>query len=395
MTRLAYDLTILLFDPDNRSGVPRVVRSYAAYLYRECTPEEITFVVFNGYSLIPITHKQAHRLIFTSISNLYSRIAILKGHFTFWTTRLRSLEILIVPSAMPFPWNLYMRAVGRLFRRQTTRIVFIHHDLIPILHPQFFRPFEVTQFKSSLLMMLEYSSLIINVSDTSKRHLETYLQSQCLPPRMMTVNRSGDEAFDHCATPRADQLRDIHPQLRPGSYFLTVGSIEIRKNHRLLYNLWVRLVKKRNDVIPLVIVGREGWLVDDLLHLLRHDPSIQDHILVLNRIPDEQLHALYSYCYAFLYPSFVEGWGLPVREALSYGKHVIASDDPSLIEAAEGLAQHLDPNDHEAWLRAVEHCMEQVEYVQEREEKVRQAFQRLTWEQSSKRLVDIVTALNS
>src|SRR6185436_13004749 len=103
----------------------------------------------------------------------------------------------------------------------------------------------------------------------------------------------------------------------------------------------------------LVIVGREGFGAADLLRQMRNDPSIARSVTILNTASDAELAWLYANCAFTLYPSWYEGWGLPLSESLAYGKTFIASDNSSLPEAGEGLGVHADPYDPIAWSREI------------------------------------------
>jgi hypothetical protein len=123
----------------------------------------------------------------------------------------------------------------------------------------------------------------------------------------------------------------------------------------MLYQIWRRLAERRGDDLPyLVFVGIHGWLVDDLMSMLRRDPLVASRIVILSRTTDAELSWLYRHCLFTVYPSLYEGWGLPISESLAHGKICIASDNSSMPEAGEGLALHLDPLDFAAWYREIE-----------------------------------------
>jgi glycosyltransferase involved in cell wall biosynthesis len=137
-------------------------------------------------------------------------------------------------------------------------------------------------------------------------------------------------------------------------FAIAVSTIQVRKNFDLLYRLWQKFaIDGRQDPPHLVIVGREGFGSADLLHLIRNDPWVARTVTVLNDASDAELAWLYDNCAFTLYPSWYEGWGLPLSESLAYGKTFIASDRSSLPQAGQGLGVHLDPYDLIAWGREV------------------------------------------
>ena len=86
---------------------------------------------------------------------------------------------------------------------------------------------------------------------------------------------------------------------------------------------------------------------------IAHDPAVRDSVVVRHDVSDAALAWLYRECAFTLYPSFYEGWGLPVSESLAHGKFCIASTAPALVEAGQGLTKHIDPLDFVAWKSAI------------------------------------------
>jgi len=159
----------------------------------------------------------------------------------------------------------------------------------------------------------------------------------------------------------SDQIQLSLPSSLAGKrYALFVSTIEPRKNHRLLYQAWEACIRQRlidpNDH-RLVFVGRRGWAMDDFLDELSCNSITRDSIIVLNDVQDIQLDLIYRGCAFVLFPSFYEGYGLPVVEALGHGKPCISSDAGALAEVGGDLVMRLCPNDVQGWTRAIAHYM--------------------------------------
>ena len=135
------------------------------------------------------------------------------------------------------------------------------------------------------------------------------------------------------------------------SYFICVGTIEPRKNHLLLLNLWRAMAGKLpRDAVPrLIIVGRRGWENEQVIDMLERCTALQGHVEELNGCSDQRLQELLRGARALLLPSFAEGYGMPVAESLSVGTPVICSDLPALREAGGDVPDFLDPLDGPAW----------------------------------------------
>lgn len=145
------------------------------------------------------------------------------------------------------------------------------------------------------------------------------------------------------------------PTLLAGKqYALAVSTVEPRKNYGLLLRCWQRFCEASTGVpLDLVIVGRSGAGAGDIEREILAHPLLNKHVFWLDICSDTLLSRLYEAAHVVLYPSFVEGWGLPVTEALGYGREVIASDSAAIPEAAFGLATLLDPRNEEAWVAAI------------------------------------------
>ena len=124
----------------------------------------------------------------------------------------------------------------------------------------------------------------------------------------------------------------------PDEYFLSVGTLEPRKNLGFLFDIWVSASRKGVELPPLLIVGAAGWRGEDR-HLARRVQDTCGAIRLLPRVSDAQLAALYRSAIALVFPSLYEGFGLPPLEAASLGTPTVCNDLPVLREgpAAEGI----------------------------------------------------------
>jgi glycosyltransferase involved in cell wall biosynthesis len=136
--------------------------------------------------------------------------------------------------------------------------------------------------------------------------------------------------------------------------FVIIGTIEARKNHLLLLRIWSELVDSLGDQAPrLVIIGQRGWEAEQVFDLLDHDNQLKGHVIELDRSSDEELAGHLSSARALLFPSFAEGYGLPLIEALAAGIPVIASDLPVFREIGGDIPVYLNPTDAGGWKRVI------------------------------------------
>jgi glycosyltransferase involved in cell wall biosynthesis len=132
-------------------------------------------------------------------------------------------------------------------------------------------------------------------------------------------------------------------------YFLFVGTIEIRKNHRLICSVIYLAAQLGISLPKFVFVGRLGWGTTDLMSEINNSKLLSDSILLIEDADDFELKSLMTHCLGLVSPSFDEGYGLPVLEALILGKHVYLSDIPIYRELFPN-AVFASPHDPAAWL---------------------------------------------
>jgi glycosyltransferase involved in cell wall biosynthesis len=136
-------------------------------------------------------------------------------------------------------------------------------------------------------------------------------------------------------------------------YLLVVGTLEPRKNQAVVLDAFERLTGEHPE-LGLVLVGKEGWMVDSLVHRLRHHPQRERRVLWLGGVDDAQLAWLYDHAFVTVAPSIYEGLGVPVMEALHHGCPTLASTGGAQPEAAAGVAELFDPHDTDALVALLE-----------------------------------------
>jgi len=224
------------------------------------------------------------------------------------------------------------------------RPVFLVHDLIPLTHPELCRAGATEQHLLRIDAILRCASGIICNSAVTEADLAAHAQMAGLsvPPSVV----AWIAGHDIPRTVTASRLK------RP--YFLAVGTIEGRKNHILLLQIWKRMAERLGDAAPLLVVaGQRGWEADHALAMLDRAPALKGHVIERNDVNDHELVRLVAGAQALLMPSFVEGFGIPVIEALQLGTPVIASDLPVFREIAGDIPLYLDNLDGPAWERAI------------------------------------------
>jgi glycosyltransferase involved in cell wall biosynthesis len=224
------------------------------------------------------------------------------------------------------------------------RAVYLVHDLIPLTHPEFCRPFEGAKHEQRMKNVLASASGVIANSADTLHELARFAASKGSSMPAGLVAWLGIEPLS---------AQDARPaEGRP--YFITVGTIEARKNHLLLLNVWERLARSLGENTPsLLIVGGRGWEAEEAFRRLDELGDLDGHVREVSACGDRELEGWLRGARALLMPSFVEGFGLPVMEALSLGTPVIASDLSVYREIVGDVPTYLHPTDTLAWETAV------------------------------------------
>jgi glycosyltransferase involved in cell wall biosynthesis len=174
-----------------------------------------------------------------------------------------------------------------------------------------------------------------------------------------------------------------------GSYVLFVSTIEARKNHLLLFRVWRRLAREMPpDKVPtLVFAGRVGWLVEDLMTQIDNTNRLDGKLIIIEDATDSELAALYQGCLFTVFPSFYEGWGLPVTESLAFGKPCLIADRTSLPEAGGEFARRFDPDNLHDAFTAIRDTILDPEGLALWAAHIRHAFRPVSWAASADALL--------
>ncbi|MGK7870471.1 glycosyltransferase family 4 protein [Falsiroseomonas sp. E2-1-a20] len=339
------------------TGVDRVELAYAEHLLAEAG-DRLRFVAYDyrgQFGLLP--HAQTAALVRSvgpaweagTLGRLAPRaLATFAGSLVNWRR--------LPPRGSGGPRPIYLnvshhplaetKAVARLLARTGAALVPLVHDLIPLEWPEYVGAAETARHRRRMTTIATHASAVLANSAATADALRPLL-----PPGLPLLSVPLGVVPRHAAA--------LPPALVSGApYFLCLGTIEPRKNHLMLLHLWRQLVvaTPAGQPVPrLVIVGNRGWDNEQVVDLLERCARLRPHVLELGRVSDGVVAALIDNARALLMPSFAEGFGLPVAEALARGTPVLCSDIAAHREIAGPVAEYLDPLNTLAWLRAVQH----------------------------------------
>jgi glycosyltransferase involved in cell wall biosynthesis len=340
------------------TGVDRVEMAYARELIR-LVPDRLQFAAVHPagiYGRLPL------RAVLQFLDHT-ERQWDTGGKDTAWTLRrsaIRNLNLLRPRPVRPDgarERRIYLQAsphhltkpmlVDLILQREAARFVCLIHDLIPLQYPEYARPDGAAQHQLRMETIITRAAGIVANSHDTLAALRPWLDRAGATPRL-AVAHLGVEALGSNATGAAAAEKE-----RP--YFLCIGTIEPRKNHLLLLNIWRRMAEEAGgrDVPRLIVIGRRGWENEQIVDMLDRCSAIQDHVEERNNLSDQEIQRLLAGARALLVPSFAEGYGMPVTEALGAGVPVLCSDIAALREAGENVPDFLDPLDGPGWLRMI------------------------------------------
>lgn len=274
-------------------------------------------------------------------------------------------------------------------RAHGVTVIRMIYDLIPVIKPQWVDEATCRQVTQWARNLLTESDGVVTISEFSRSEIEAYCHESRFPVPPITVVRLGDELDS--AADQAPPLPRFVPQ-KP--FFVCVSTLDVRKNHRLLYDAWQVLAARDPDNCPdLICLGVPHLFVHELLREVRNDRAVNRRIHFLQGVRDEELAWYYRHCAATIYPSKYEGWGLPVAESLGHGRLCLASNATSIPEISSELPAFFDPFAVHELVALVERTLRDPAWVAMKEQDIRERFQPTSWQHTANQVLTAARAL--
>jgi glycosyltransferase involved in cell wall biosynthesis len=332
MMRIGIDATALPPQPVGAGNyIIQLIRAFAAL------DGENQFVIFaseRGRSLIDLPDKPP--LEWKLISDRSPAVRLIWEQ-TFFSRLIREADIDV----------LHSLHYTRPFRLSCSSVV-TFHDMTFFLYPELHTSTKRIFFPQAIKSSAKRADFVITVSESTRQDAIRLLNLS--PDRVITVQHGVDRAFR--------PINDIEFGKRvtnkyrlPGKFILYVGLIEPRKNLPLLINAYKKLVDDGTDH-NLVLVGRFGWIFDEVLQQIEK-LNLTDKVILTGYVEQVDLPMVYNLCDLFVYPTLYEGFGLPALEAMACGIPVITTDVSSLPEIVGEAGLLVSPNDVEALFEGI------------------------------------------
>lgn len=294
-------------------------------------------------------------------------------------------------------WHLNIWDSVEKAKLNKAMIIAVIYDIIPISHPQFCDAGLVKHFHDWFDVSISYVDGFIAISDTVKNDLKNYLTSK-YPKEVKgkffdSFLLGADFEYKDFTMSHDNNIKDELKKLYESkkNIYLIVCTVEPRKNHKYLLDVFDELWKKELDV-TLNIVGKTGWMVDELMARIKNHPEYNNKLFYWNNLNDEELNYCYQNSKMLLFPSFVEGFGLPIIESLNNTLPVLASDIPIHREVGGEKIGYFD----------IKNVNDLVSKIQEIEKngideklKVKDDFRWLNWQESTEILFKNIEKFDS
>lgn len=255
-------------------------------------------------------------------------------------------------------WNSNIWPSVAHFKSKKANIIAVIYDLIPITHGEYCDSYHSEIFKKWIADSTQYVDRYISISQTARddliSHMNEFYQEKVTEKTFDYFFLGGD--FTYQTKSEGTVRTNLKDKLAVGSNYLVVSTIEPRKNHQHLLNVFDKLWETTENV-NLFIVGHVGWKVEKLMQRIRSHRRLNINLFVWHDLNDLELQYCYKQAKMLLFPSYVEGFGLPIVESLSNGLPVMASDTPIHKEVGQdkiGYFSLEDPLDLVARIETIE-----------------------------------------
>ena len=241
------------------------------------------------------------------------------------------------------------------------KVCFVVYDILPITLRRFFIETMHEQHVNWLNFIRTYSNQLICISNSVADDLKKYyIQSNCEFTNKIIISHFPLGCnIDKHTKGISDVGKQLLDNITKKKYFLMVGTVEARKGHKAVLNAFEELWANNYDV-SLVLVGKPGWKVEELIDKIKKHSLLNKKLFWLNNASDELLEALYKEATALIAASYGEGFGLPLIEAALHRRPLIVRDIPVFREVAGNFATYFSDDNHitdtiVTWLNSDDH----------------------------------------
>ena len=358
-----------------RHVLPRWYTHFASWICRRTSSERIR------KWLMP---QAGHLGIFKLAHSAYSYVIRQSLAFKGKAIEPNENDLFVLPDAYWTKRGVWQAAAAA--RKNGATVATVIYDLIPLTHPQYVGMKRMEGFRKYLHHAIENSDLLVTISQTVETEVKNYIQEHRSElsnvPSAIRHLTLGAELKLVEGDVRSD-VRELFPNNGIESPpYLMVATFDPRKNHHYLLDAFDLIWKKRTD-LRLCLIGRVGSLCEDVVQRIRNHPAYGKQLIAFHDIKDSDLQHCYKSCRGVIFPSIVEGFGLPIVESLWFGKKTFASDTPIHREVGKSDCVYFDLNDPSTLVTEIE----KWELIADRSAGQLPVRKPTTWEECSRSLI--------
>lgn len=411
--RIFLDCTHTALHPYKNTGIHRLVRRFSdelkyTHIQSKSLDVYVDTVMFDGVSIrqvssLTVQVKQSHSF-FTYYGQKVSRRL---GKTIYYLTS-RILTVLVRPSKIAFKkdvlcssdwyfvvdanWDLpdtYYSFLSQL-KAQKVNLALVCYDLIPVKFPEFCSKSFSGQFSRFLI---NYAHLFDKVLCISKRTADDFLEARDSgilsynPSQAVLTFSLGSDFTPQMLSPVVAEDSPVR-RFSDKQYVLVVGSLAPHKNIKATASAFDQL-QNRYPALEVVFAGNRGWHAETDGLITKH-PRYEKRLHILSGLNDQEIDFLYKHCLCLVQASFYEGYGLPVVEALSRGKPVIASQGGSLPEVGGDFCLYFDPHNPPELADQLGRLLGSPSFYNALVNRIQTEYKPLSWRESAQQVLDLL-----
>jgi len=285
-------------------------------------------------------------------------------------------------------WHNDIYGSLELAKKNKVKIITVIYDIIPISYPEFCDDSLGEVFKKWLINIIKYSDGFLAISNSVKNDVKKYL--------LDNLNYRNDN-FDYFMLGSDFSKKDINIEsvrfeienifkTKKNTYVI-VSTIEARKNHIQVLRVFNKLWEEGFDS-NLLIIGKIGWKVESLIKEIKNHNLLNKKLFMFNDIDDNELQYIYNNANASIFPSIIEGFGLPIIEGLNNNLKVIASDTSIHREVGKDFIEYFDLNDDKSLKELI------LSHENEKKKLIAESIKILNWKECTDDIINKILAMD-
>lgn len=374
LTRIAY-----------LTGIQRVVRSISLEMYK-MIPEKLCFISFDDdisqYKIV-----DSERFIQFIKGTEKDRNKMYTGD-TILPKGMKPGDVFFELDAV---WNTSYKSSVLLpeLKHYGVRIAVYVYDVLPVTYPQFTHFNTRFNYINYIGSYLQYADAIITSSQSTLDAIYELADKLELKRIPGFVSWHGSD-FNERKKEEKGQIPEEVIEAAKSRYILTVGTIEPRKNHKFLLDAFEKGLFDKD--LKLIFAGKIGWNVEELEERINNHPEKDKRFFHFTGLSDEAIDYLYSNAFLVAFPTYAEGFGLPIIESLERGTPVLATDIPVLREVGKQYCRYFKLNDIEDFTNKLEKLTSNPDEYEKLKNEVK-TFKPSTWEEAAQKVVEALDTL--